>query len=196
MSKNIDDLIEAHKAAYNAFLSVVQEEERASDLESETEHCVVDLLIAANGEAGCITGDSSDAMRQKIEEAYQAAETSICFMRRYDRDAFDKVAALLDDLRRENLAMVETAHKAWVKDRASQAKKRADINSRYETAEAADMAAACAVLRYRPRSREEELKRAAYVAEAGWVGTISTGYADALLETFLTPDFEQEHSAG
>lgn len=191
MTQTMDSLIEAHRRALAEFERVVDEEHRAEQADILTKRAYVDLLIAADVGECCVIGSNTTHLRRDIEEAYQSVEASIWFLQRYDRAAFDTIIDLLAELKAKNLAMVDPAYKAWIKDRAKQVKDSVDIAARCEVASNAEKQAALALLLHQTSDPQEQAERAEYVRKTQiFFGCVE--YGEALLKSLAGIEEEDE----
>lgn len=182
---DMHNLIEAHRAALSAFNAVVAEQGRLEDQEVLTRACAVDLLLSYQTGAGVVTGASEEELRQKLIKSYDDHAVSLLWLHRHRRDLYDDAEELLTYLRSKNLSFVPSAFAAWRQDRERLKKKEAELEARWQEVNAAETAAAVALLRHPAGNQEEESERAAYIQQTRIITSDFNAYSSALLQSYL-----------
>lgn len=186
---NMQELIDDHRRALAAFNAVIDEQNRLDEQNILARECEIELLTAHSPAAGSVYGTDEDDIRQQIEAHYHDIALSLIFLDRYNKPVYHDAANLLDDLRAKNLSFIGSAFKSWQIDRQRIKKKMTDLDAQWQEANAAETAAAVALLRHHAANSDEEAERSAYLREARAITGDFNAYGPALLESFLTePD--------
>lgn len=192
---SMKELIDAHRRAHAAFIIVINEQSRLAGEEEVSRACEVDILLARLPAApdlihprACepsIYGENEDAIEKQMRTIYMDHAVRLHWLDYHAPAIYSQAIGVLDDLLDKNLTHIGPAINAWRKDRQTIAKKEAALEKQWQEANAAETAAAVALLRHPAANSEEEAQRSAYIRETNIINS-SADYADALLQSFLT----------
>lgn len=191
----MQDLINAHRRAYAAFIMIINEQNRLGGEEEVSRECEVDILLARIpsgrdliipdcASPASVYGTDKEDLLQQVETIYKDHASRLFWLERHSKDLYDTATNLLDDLHIKNLSFVAPAFEAWQKNRNAIAKKKTDLEKKWKEANVVETTAFVALLRHHGADNKEETQRAAYICETNIINNF-TDYADALLRSFI-----------
>lgn len=134
----MQDLINAHRRAYAAFIMIINEQNRLGGEEEVSRECEVDILLARIpsgrdliipdcASPASVYGTDKEDLLQQVETIYKDHASRLFWLERHSKDLYDTATNLLDDLHIKNLSFVAPAFEAWQKNRNAIAKKKTDL---------------------------------------------------------------------
>jgi hypothetical protein len=153
-------VIEAHRAAFDAFNDVCGRQDEMSTAYGKA-HSGKEIIVPCLLGGGYDLSLGEDDIRKQIARRYERQRENLKELARVDSKAADKLLAKLADKEAENLALVNLSLRE--EEERQEAFGYAAVLREYEALNDAEEAGLTAVCAYVPRTREEGRTKAAYL---------------------------------